>query len=86
MDSSTQPTTALARRQVKADGVTDPDLRLYRMPAVIQLTGLARSTIYKVMSLGRFPKQVHLTDQSVAWRGSDIDAWIASRSTRAGKL
>jgi len=52
----------------------------------MQLTGLARSTIYKVMRLGRFPKQVHLTDQSVAWRSSDIDAWIASRSSEVGKL
>ena len=86
MDSSTQPTTALTRLQVKADGVIDRELKLYSMPEVMQITGLARSTICKVMRLGRFPKQVHLTDQSVAWRSSDIDAWIASRSTRVGKL
>ena len=86
MDSGTQTTTALARLQLKNDGVIDRDLKLYRLPAVMQLTGLARSTIYKVMRLGRFPKQVHLTDQCVAWRSSDIDAWIASRSTEVGKL
>jgi len=86
MDSGTQTNTASARLQLKADGMIDRDLKLYRMPTVMQLTGLARSTIYKVMRLGRFPKQFHLTDQSVAWRSSDIDAWIASRSTEVGKL
>ena len=86
MYSRTQTTTAPTRHQQKAEGVIERDLKLYRMPTAMQLTGLARSTIYKVMRLGRFPKQVHLTDQSVAWRSSDIDAWIASRSSEVGKL
>ncbi|MDH5709891.1 MAG: AlpA family transcriptional regulator [Hylemonella sp.] len=42
-------------------------------------TGLARSTLYKLISLGQFPAPVRLTAKAVAWTVHDIDDWIASR-------
>ena len=41
MYSRTQTTTAPTRHQQKAEGVIERDLKLYRMPTVMQLTGLA---------------------------------------------
>lgn len=52
---------------------------LMRLPKVIQMTGLARSTIYKLISDERFPPPLKLTQRAVAWRLLDIEQWIASR-------
>jgi prophage regulatory protein len=51
-----------------------------RLPAVIQLTGLARSTIYKLMAEGQFPGSRKITQRSVAWLAADIIHWIDSRA------
>lgn len=57
---------------------------LLRLREVSTRTGLARSTIYKLMGLGRFPAQKRLTESCVAWLQSDIDRWIDERPS--GKL
>ncbi|MBK6972993.1 MAG: AlpA family transcriptional regulator [Sterolibacteriaceae bacterium] len=59
-----------------------PATSLLRLPNVIQITGLARSTIYKLISDERFPPPLKLSQRAVAWRLLDIEQWIASR-TRA---
>jgi prophage regulatory protein len=52
---------------------------ILRRRDVMLRTGLSRSTIYKYMALGEFPKPVRLGSKAVGWRDSDIEAWIASR-------
>lgn len=54
--------------------------RLHRLPAVIDRVGLARATIYGKIAAGEFPTAVKLGERAVAWRESDIDAWIDSRA------
>ena len=49
------------------------------MPAVIQLTGLSRSTIYTLRAAGEFPRPVRLSTRAVGWREADIRNWLASR-------
>ena len=56
-----------------------PPETLLRRPAVEAATGLSRSSIYAAMAKNDFPKPVQLGPQSVAWRHSDVQAWIASR-------
>lgn len=50
-----------------------------RLPAVIQATGLGRSTIYRLMASGTFPAPVHLGPRAVGWRWCDLDRWSESR-------
>jgi len=57
---------------------------LLRLPAVLQITGLSRSTIYKLMSEGDFPAARKLTRRSVAWISADVAQWIDSRRVRPG--
>ena len=57
--------------------------KLLRRPEVEARTGLSRSTIYFWMSRGDFPQPVKLGTRLVAWRESDIAAWLESRETRA---
>jgi prophage regulatory protein len=54
---------------------------LLRLPTVLALTGLSRSTIYRLMHENAFPKGVKPTARTIAWRSSDIVAWIESRQT-----
>lgn len=50
-----------------------------RLPAVIQLVGISRSSIYLLIQNNAFPKQLQLSDRAVGWRRSDIEAWLESR-------
>ena len=51
-------------------------IKLIRIKEVMERTGLGRSTVYKYMNLGLFPKSVNLTSRAVAWVESEVDAWI----------
>lgn len=54
-------------------------LRVMRLKEVISSTGLARSTIYKLIGSSAFPRPVPLTERSVGWIESEVVAWIRSR-------
>lgn len=54
-----------------------------RRPAVQEITGLSRSTIYDLMSRGEFPRPIKLTGKAVGWPESTIAEWLKSRSTTA---
>lgn len=61
-------------------------MKLIRIKEVMDRTGLARSTIYKYMDEGRFPKQLKLGTHSAAWVESEIDAWINDIIERRGSV
>ncbi|BDW83591.1 hypothetical protein MACH24_30290 [Erythrobacter sp. Dej080120_24] len=52
--------------------------RLIRLREVQHRVGLGRSTIYRWMSEGRFPKPVQLGGHAVAWVEAEVEAWIAA--------
>lgn len=52
---------------------------LLRLKAVIALTGLSRSNIYRLEAMGMFPSRVKLSERASAWRGEEVAAWIQSR-------
>jgi prophage regulatory protein len=54
-----------------------------RRPAVEEITGLSRTTIYELMKRGQFPRPIKITGKAVAWPESAIDAWLASRPVAA---
>lgn len=49
-----------------------------RRPDVEALTGLSRSTIYKFMKDGTFPKAVKIGPRAVGWRQADIEDWLSN--------
>jgi len=53
--------------------------QILKLPEVIKISGLARSTIYKLISEDRFPKQIKLTKFSSGWIKSEVDFWIDER-------
>ncbi|ESZ82050.1 regulatory protein [Pseudomonas aeruginosa DHS29] len=54
-------------------------MRIIRLKDVIDSTGIARSTIYKLIGEGEFPKPVPLVGRSVGWVESEVHEWIKAR-------
>ena len=54
-------------------------MRIFRLQDVITATGLSRSTLYKYISEGTFPKPVSLGDRCVGWVDSEVHDWILAR-------
>ena len=50
-----------------------------RIAGVVRLTGLGRSTIYRLMADAQFPKPVRLAKRVVAWRRTDLEHWSEAR-------
>ncbi|MXO91040.1 helix-turn-helix transcriptional regulator [Pontixanthobacter aquaemixtae] len=65
-------------------GVTAPRrvTRLIRLPEVQHRVGLGRSTIYRWMADGKFPKPVQLGSYAVAWAEDDVDTWVECRLSK----
>ena len=52
-----------------------------RMWAVTRMTGLGRSTIYRLIAQQKFPSPVRLANRAIAWRRADLDKWSDGRPT-----
>jgi prophage regulatory protein len=55
--------------------------RIIREPAVNDLTGLSRTTRWRLERQGKFPARRKLSDNAVGWLESEVRDWIASRNT-----
>ena len=56
--------------------------RILRIPEVVEITGLSRTTIWRRVKSGDFPVPVRLgslATRSVGWRESQINDWLDSR-------
>ena len=40
---------------------------------------LSRTSLYRMMAAGRFPRPVRLGSRAVAWRVAEVDEWLANR-------
>ncbi|WP_158141328.1 helix-turn-helix transcriptional regulator [Vibrio furnissii] len=54
-------------------------MRLIRLKEVLDMTGLSRAYMYKLMAEDKFPKSVSLGFRSVAWVESELQDWILER-------
>lgn len=52
---------------------------LLRRRQVQERVNLSRSEIYRLMSLGRFPRSVPLGERVRAWDSDEIEAWVQER-------
>ena len=52
-----------------------------RMGSVIRMTGLCRSTIYRLVAQDKFPSPVRLAARAIAWRRIDLERWSEARPT-----
>lgn len=57
-----------------------------RLPAVIDKTGLSRSSIYRLIAEGKFPSPVKLSARASAWFEEDINQWLADLPNNPGQI
>ena len=68
---------------------TKPKTRLIRLPEVLSRTGYGRTSIYRKMEEGTFPKCLKLgppmedltqfDSRAIAWIENEVDQWVESR-------
>lgn len=63
-------------------------MRILRMKDVTEKIGLGKTTLYKMIEQGRFPRPFPLNGSEVltspvGWLESDVDAWILERHSAA---
>jgi prophage regulatory protein len=61
-------------------------MRLIRLKEVISISGLGRSSIYKMMAEGRFPMSISLGERAIAWEISEIEEWVLDKIERRNKV
>ena len=69
--------------------IKSPQKRFIRLPEVISRTGYGRTSIYRKMEDGSFPKCIKLggppkdpiafDSRAIAWIEDEVDQWIESR-------
>ena len=64
---------------------TSIDDELWGVRTIMAKTGLARSTLYKYVSQGHFPRQRRLGPGRVGWLASEVHKWSASRPDAHGE-
>lgn len=52
-----------------------PD-RILRINTVLERTGLSRSTLYRKIQEGSFPRQVRIAARCAGWRESSLKEWL----------
>lgn len=62
------------------------DKRVIRLREVMQKTGLSKTSIYRRMRDGAFPKQFKLGDGARAsgWWNHEVDGWLQDASNAGG--
>lgn len=56
-----------------------PNTVMMRLPEVLAVTGLSRSTVYSMAKAGTFPNPVKLGARAVAWPSHLVQQWLADR-------
>ena len=60
------------------NALDQPD-QLLTIRQLADFVPLSRSSIYRLIRLGQFPRQIPLAANRVAWRARDIAEWQATR-------
>ena len=62
-------------------------LKIIKIPRVMEMTTFCRTTIYRLIEKGKFPKQIKLAERSSGWLEDEVlnylDDKINSRNSKA---
>ena len=58
-------------------------LSLLRIPAVLNLTGLTRPSLYRLIASGDFPAPIRPTERTVAFSSAAVNRWIKEKLAEA---
>lgn len=52
------------------------EIMLFTLKDILDITRVSKSSIYRMMEKGDFPKSISLGGNTVRWRVSDVQKWI----------
>ncbi|CAH7428859.1 Transcriptional regulator [Vibrio chagasii] len=55
--------------------------RYMKIGEVLERTSYSRAQIYRLMKSGEFPSAYRLSKNRVAWKESEVDAWVEERQS-----
>ena len=55
---------------------------ILRLPEVLKMIGVSRSTVYKWMEEEDFPPRIKLGPRAIGWDSKKIETWILARDER----
>lgn len=59
------------------------NVELFRLPRVLEITGLSRSKLYSLVASGQFPQPIKLVpgpnSRAVAWSSISVAEWVETR-------
>jgi prophage regulatory protein len=61
-----------------SDVATTSGVIVLRLPAVCRITGLGRSTIYRMQTQQQFPQRIKLGARAVGWVEREVQEWLAN--------
>jgi prophage regulatory protein len=56
--------------------------KILRLPAVLEYTGLSRSTIYAKIAAGQFPPPVALGLRAIGFKSDQVEEWVRTRESK----
>ena len=59
--------------------------RMLRRRSVERMTGLSKSTLYRLIKQGSFPPPLRLTRKAVRWRSEEVHQWLSGRPRGGGQ-
>jgi len=62
-----------------------PEIGFLRLPSVLKLIPISRSSWYSGIQTGRYPRGVKLSANTTAWRAEDIRELINELSEQGGE-
>lgn len=77
--------TADAASEFEASNESPTSYALLRLPTVLRITGLKKTTLYGLIKVEDFPRPVRLTKHLVAWRSADVRRWTQERTQTQGR-
>jgi len=54
--------------------------RLVRLRELIKLLSISRANVYRLMKIGKFHRSIKLTERTVVWRLSELEAWVQEKN------
>jgi len=58
-----------------------PETGYMRLPSVLAVVPVSKSTLWNWIAAGRFPAPHHLGPRTTAWEVGQVRAWLAERAT-----
>ena len=60
--------------------VSNGSVKLLRLPAVMEMTGISRSSVYRLVQENKFPKPVHVAvPKMTVWPSDVVEQWVQTQ-------